>query len=61
MQSRDRDAAALWDMAEAIREIQHFMADVSEVEYLETLLRIAGVRPGLKQFGMNGVKYPFPP
>jgi uncharacterized protein with HEPN domain len=37
MQSRKRDAAALWDMAEAIREIQDFVAGVSETEYLETL------------------------
>ncbi len=37
MQSLDRDAAALWDMAEAIREMQQFMAGVSEAEYLETL------------------------
>ncbi|MCY6490096.1 HepT-like ribonuclease domain-containing protein [Leptolyngbya sp. GGD] len=37
MQSHDRDAAALWDIAEAIREIQQFMAGVSEMEYLETL------------------------
>lgn len=37
MQSHDRDAAALWDIAEAIREIQQFMTGVSEMEYLETL------------------------
>jgi hypothetical protein len=37
MQSHDRDAAALWDMAEAIREIQQFMAGVSELEYLQRI------------------------
>jgi uncharacterized protein with HEPN domain len=37
MPSPDRDAAALWDMAEAIREIQSFVVGVSEAEYLETL------------------------
>jgi uncharacterized protein with HEPN domain len=38
MSDRDRDLASLWDMAEAIREIQQFTAGTSEAEYLNSLL-----------------------
>jgi hypothetical protein len=37
MSDRDRDLASLWDMAEAIREIQQFTAGTSEAEYLNSL------------------------
>ncbi|MDV3351583.1 DUF86 domain-containing protein [Leptolyngbyaceae cyanobacterium CCMR0082] len=37
MSDLNRDAAAIWDMARAIREIQEFTADFSEDSFLETL------------------------
>lgn len=37
MESLDRNYSALWDMAEAIREIQSFTATVTKEKYLETL------------------------
>lgn len=37
MNETNRDAASIWDMARAIREIQQFTADFSEESYLETL------------------------
>lgn len=37
MSSNNRNAAAIWDMTQAIREIQQFTADFSEEKYLETL------------------------
>jgi uncharacterized protein with HEPN domain len=37
MESLDRNHSALWDMAEAIREIQSFTEAVTKEEYLETL------------------------
>ncbi len=37
MSSLNRDAAAIWDMPQAIREIQDFTTGFSEKSYLETL------------------------
>ncbi|WP_250565747.1 hypothetical protein [Adonisia turfae] len=37
MSDLNRDAAAIWDMVRAIREIQEFTADFSEDSFLETL------------------------
>ncbi|MCX5965516.1 MAG: DUF86 domain-containing protein [Cyanobacteria bacterium] len=37
MESLDRNHSALWDMAEAIREIQNFTEAVTKEEYLEML------------------------
>lgn len=37
MSGNSRDYAAIWDMSQAIREIQQFTADFSESSYLETL------------------------
>lgn len=37
MNGNSRDYAAIWDMTQAIREIQQFTADFSENTYLETL------------------------
>lgn len=37
MNSSNRDLAAIWDMTQAIREIQQFVAGFSETEYLKTL------------------------
>lgn len=38
MQANDRDSVSLWDMAQAIRRIQEFTADVSCETYLETVV-----------------------
>jgi uncharacterized protein with HEPN domain len=37
MQPNNRDASALWDMAQAIREIQSFTASFDRANYLQTL------------------------
>lgn len=37
MQPNNRDASALWDMAQAIREIQSFTTSFDRENYLQTL------------------------
>ena len=37
MSRGNRDVAAIWDMTQAIREIQHFTTNFTEESYLETL------------------------
>ena len=37
MQPNNRDASALWDMAQAIREIQSFTVGFNRENYLQTL------------------------
>ncbi|MGI0494051.1 hypothetical protein ACN4EG_19890 [Alkalinema pantanalense CENA528] len=37
MDEWERDIASVWDMAQAIREIQQFTTGVSESEYLGSL------------------------
>lgn len=38
MQSNERDIASLWDMAQAIRRILEFTANLSYGEYLQSVL-----------------------
>lgn len=37
MQPNNRDASALWDMVQAIREVQSFTASFNREDYLQTL------------------------
>lgn len=51
MQAHDRNNDSLWDMAQAIRRIQEFTADVSWESYLESVLMQSAVE---RQLGILG-------
>jgi uncharacterized protein with HEPN domain len=51
MQNNERDVASLWDMAQAIRRIQEFTADLSYDEYLQSVFAQSAVE---RQFEILG-------
>ena len=51
MQGNNRDAASLWDMAQAIRHIQEFTASLTYEDYLESLLIQRAVERELEILG----------
>ena len=51
MQSNERDIASLWDMAQAIRRILEFTANLSYGEYLQSVLIQSAVE---RQFEILG-------
>lgn len=51
MQSSNRDIASLWDMVQAIRLIQSFVADLSYEDYLDSRRDQMAVERGLEILG----------
>ncbi|HEY9663222.1 MAG TPA: HepT-like ribonuclease domain-containing protein [Allocoleopsis sp.] len=51
MQANNRDSASLWDMMQAIREIQEFTASLSYEDYLESRLVQRGVERNFEILG----------
>ena len=48
---KPRDAASLWDMVEAIKRVQEFIADVSYEEYVDNVLLHSGVERQMEILG----------
>ncbi|MBW4525777.1 MAG: DUF86 domain-containing protein [Phormidium tanganyikae FI6-MK23] len=51
MQANERDSASLWDMAQAIRRIQEFSADLTLQDYLESVFLQSAIE---RQFEILG-------
>jgi uncharacterized protein with HEPN domain len=51
MQNNDRDTASLWDMLRAIQHIQEFTGELSELNYLDSLLVQRAVERELEILG----------
>lgn len=51
MSSGNRDAASLWDMVQAIRLVQSFIADLSYEDYLDSRRDQMAVERGLEILG----------